>query len=147
MWHMTLQLWCSVVAAHGLSCSMACETLVPQLGTEPTSSLYGRFLITAPPRKPPLVILTITTQLKNKKHPITFRMLTSKLGNILSFLLDIQESMLLEKTTGSIFLLIIVSLASTILLVAKQTIMHVFEWMNGLLCQCSECYFRYFHIY
>lgn len=66
IWHMTLQLWCSVVAAHGLSCSMACETLVPQLGIEPTSSLYGRLLLTVPPRKLPLVILTITTQLKIK---------------------------------------------------------------------------------
>ena len=55
MWHMTLQLWCTgtVLAAHGLSFSMACENLVPQPGIEPTSSLHGRFLITVPPGKSP----------------------------------------------------------------------------------------------
>ena len=42
----------SVVALLGLSCSMTCGILVPQLGFKPTSpALQGRFLTTGPPGK------------------------------------------------------------------------------------------------
>ena len=44
-----------VVVVLRLSCSMACEILVPQPGTEPMSPAWeGRFLTTGPPGKSPL---------------------------------------------------------------------------------------------
>ena len=48
----------SVVAAHGLSCPMACGILVPQPGIKPMSpALEGRFLTTELPRKYQLLLL------------------------------------------------------------------------------------------
>ena len=49
-----LYLWCtdSLVVVNGLSCSVACGILVPQLGFEPKSpALQGRFLTTGLPGK------------------------------------------------------------------------------------------------
>ena len=44
-----------VVVVLRLSCSMACEILVPQPGTESMSPAWeGRFLTTGPPGKSPL---------------------------------------------------------------------------------------------
>jgi len=51
-----LRLWhtVSVVATLRLSCSIACEILVPWPGIEPvTAALQGGFLTTGPPRKSP----------------------------------------------------------------------------------------------
>ena len=48
----TLEHMGSVVVTHGLSCSMACGTFVPQPGIKTVSSvLQGGFLIPGPPRK------------------------------------------------------------------------------------------------
>ena len=52
MWAVLLRRASSVVAAHGLSCPVACGLPVPQLGMEPTSpALEGRFLTTGLPGK------------------------------------------------------------------------------------------------
>ena len=50
----------SVVAAHGLSCSVICEILVPIPGIELTSPpLQGRFLTTGPQRKSLHLVLSL----------------------------------------------------------------------------------------
>ena len=42
----------TLAAMHGLSCSAACGTLVPQPGIEPASlALQGRFFMAGPPGK------------------------------------------------------------------------------------------------
>ena len=54
----------SVVAAGGLSCSVACGILVPRSGLEPAPpALAGGFLSTAPPRKPPRYFFCVTVSL------------------------------------------------------------------------------------
>ena len=46
----------SVIAAHRLSCPVACGILVPKPGIKPMSSIFkGRFLTTGPPGKLPTV--------------------------------------------------------------------------------------------
>ena len=49
MWDLLLQRTNSLVVKCGLTCSVACGTLLPQPGIEPTSpALQGRFLISGP---------------------------------------------------------------------------------------------------
>ena len=61
----------SVVAAHGLSCSMAYRILFPSPGIKPTSpALEGRFLTTKLPGKPHSFFLTAEYIGKKKKKYI-----------------------------------------------------------------------------
>ena len=48
-----------LVVAYGLSCSVACRILVPQLGIKPASPvLQGGFLTTRPPGSPKICFYT-----------------------------------------------------------------------------------------
>lgn len=140
------QLWCSVVAAHGLELLYGMWDFSSAARNWTHIFIVWQIITHCTTKEASTCNITITTQPKNKKHPITFRMLTSKLKHFI-FPLRYPRKHVSWENNWVNFLAHHCILGFYHTLGGKASNNPVFEWMNGLLCQCSECYFRYFHIY